>query len=107
MQHKELGYDREAVIYFYTGDSYRQNYETIKNDLIKYDYIQDITSSNIPLGNSMWRNCIDFEGENETDQWVTPYMMVDYNFFNFRISREPKAGHFQKIKPWIKAIVRF
>jgi len=83
VQHKELGYDRDAVVYFYTGDSYRRNYETIKTDLIKYENIQDVTSSNIPLGNSMWRNCIHFEGEKETDQWVTPYMMVDYNFFDF------------------------
>lgn len=98
MQHKELGYDREAVIYFYTGDSYRQNYETIKNDLIKYDYIQDITSSNIPLGNSMWRNCIHFEGENETDQWVTPYMMVDYNFFDFYNIQVAEGRSFSKDK---------
>jgi len=83
MQNTELGYDREAVVYFYTGFSYRRNYETIKDNLIKYESIEDITSSNIPLGTSMWRNCIHFEGEKETDQWVTPYMMVDYNFFDF------------------------
>jgi len=83
MQHKELGYDREAIVYFYSGDSYRRNYETIKSNLIKYNTIQDVTSSNIPLGRSMWRNCIHFEGELEDDLWVTPYMMVDYNFFDF------------------------
>ena len=83
MEHKELGYDREAVIYFYTGYSYRHSYETIKESLIRYESIEDITSSNIPLGTAMWRNCIHFEGEKETDQWVTPYMMVDYNFFDF------------------------
>jgi putative ABC transport system permease protein len=96
MQHKELGYDREAVIYFYTGDSYRKNYESIKSNLIKYEYIQDITSSNIPLGNSMWRNCIHFEGENETDQWVTPYMMVDYNFFEFYNIQVTEGRSFSK-----------
>jgi putative ABC transport system permease protein len=83
MQHKELGYEREAVVYFYTGDSFRRNYETIKDNLIKHASIMNVTSSNIPLGNAMWRNCIHFEGEKETDQWVTPYMMVDYNFFEF------------------------
>jgi putative ABC transport system permease protein len=83
MQHKELGYDRDAVVYFYTGNTYRQHYKTIKKNLIKYESIEDVTSSNIPLGKSMWRNCIHFEGESQTDQWVTPYMMVDYNFFDF------------------------
>jgi putative ABC transport system permease protein len=83
MQNKELGYDSEAVVYFNTGDSFRRNYETIKSDLRKYDDILDVTSSNIPLGSSMWRNCIHFEGELEGDHWVTPYMMVDHNFFNF------------------------
>ena len=83
MQNKELGYDSDAVIYFYTGDSFRRNYETIKPELRQYDDILDITSSNIPLGSSMWRNCIHFEGELEGDHWVTPYMMVDHNFFDF------------------------
>lgn len=83
MQNKELGYHSEAVLNFYTGDSFRQNYETIKSDLLIHNNILDVTSSNIPLGRPMWRNCIHFEGELEKDKWVTPYMMVDYNYFKF------------------------
>jgi len=83
MQHKEMGYKSEAVINFYSGDIFRQNYETIKTDILTHNSILNVTSSNIPLGTSMWRNCIHFEGEQENDQWVTPYMMVDYNFFEF------------------------
>jgi len=98
MQQKELGYDREAIIYFYTGDSYRRNYESIKSDLLNYDHILNLTSSNIPLGNSMWRNCIHFEGENENDQWVTPYMMVDYNFFDFYNIQISEGRNFSKDK---------
>jgi putative ABC transport system permease protein len=83
MQEKDMGFSKDAIVYFYTGNSYRENYETIKDELVKYDFIEDITSSNIPLGTSMWRNCIHFEGENDEDQWITPYMMTDYNFFEF------------------------
>ena len=83
MQQKDLGYSKDAVVYFNTGFVYRQNYKTIKEELLKYDCIENITSSNIPLGTSMWRNCIHFEGENDKDLWITPYMMTDYNFFDF------------------------
>jgi putative ABC transport system permease protein len=83
MQHKELGYSREAVINIWSSQAIRENYQTIKSDLLQHNSIINITSSNVPLGNSMWRNCIHFEGELEGDEWVTPYMMVDYNFVDF------------------------
>lgn len=83
MQNKELGYSSEAVINIWSSDAIRNNYKTIKSDLLKHNAINNITSSNIPLGRSMWRNCIHFEGESSTDTWVTPYMMVDYNFVDF------------------------
>ena len=44
MQEKDLGYSKDAIVYFYTGYSYRQNYETIKDELVKHDFIEDITS---------------------------------------------------------------
>lgn len=83
MQHKDLGYAKEAVINIWSSQEIRDNYQTIKTDLLKQNSIKGITSSNVPLGNSMWRNCIHFEGESDEDTWVTPYMMVDYNFVDF------------------------
>lgn len=83
MQNKELGYSKEAVINIWSSQAIRANYQTIKSELLKHSFIKSITSSNVPLGNSMWRNCIHFEGEQEGDEWVTPYMMVDYNFMDF------------------------
>ncbi len=83
MQNKELGYSREAVINIWSSEAIRENYQTIKSDLLKHNSIKNITSSNVSLGNSMWRNCIHFEGEADGDTWVTPYMMVDYNFVDF------------------------
>lgn len=83
MQSKELGYSSEAVINIWSTDAIRENYQTIKSDLLRHNSIKSITSANIPLGNSMWRNCINFEGKSETESWVTPYMMVDYNYIDF------------------------
>ena len=83
MQKKDLGYAREAIINFQAGDNFASNFETIKTDLLAHANIIDVTSSNITLGRSMWRNCIHFEGESEDDQWITPYMIVDYNFIDF------------------------
>ena len=83
MKNKELGYTKEAIINIWTSEPIRANYETIKSELIKHGSIRNITSANIPLGNSMWRNGIDFEGKPEDENWVTPYMMVDHNFVDF------------------------
>lgn len=83
MQGKELGYSREAVINIWSSQAIRENYHTIKSELLGHNSIKSITSSNVPLGNSMWRNCIHFEGELDGDEWVSPYMMVDYNFVDF------------------------
>lgn len=83
MQTKELGYSSAAVINIWSSDAVRKNYQTIKSDLLKHNSILSVTSANIPLGNSMWRNCIDFEGKSKEESWVTPYMMVDYNYIDF------------------------
>jgi len=83
MQKKDLGYTQEAIINFQAGDNFSVHYETIKKDLLIHPSIKEVTSSNTALGRSLWRNCIHFEGESEDDQWITPYMMVDYNFIDF------------------------
>ena len=83
MKNKELGYSRKAIINIWASEPIRENYETIKSELIKHESIKNITSANIPLGNSMWRNGIDFEGKPADENWVTPYMMVDHNFVKF------------------------
>jgi putative ABC transport system permease protein len=83
MYKKDLGYEKEAIINFRSGDNFATHYETIKADLQTQTSIQELTSSNSTLGRSMWRNCIHFEGESEDDQWTTPYLMVDHNFIDF------------------------
>ncbi|MEM1134229.1 MAG: ABC transporter permease [Bacteroidota bacterium] len=83
MQGKELGYAKEAIINFWSGPAIRENYENIKSDLLAHSKIQDVTSSNVSLGRPMWRNCIHFEDEPVEDNWITPYMIVDYNYMNF------------------------
>jgi len=94
MQKKDIGYVKEAVINFRTGDNFAAHYETIKEDLLTHASIKEVTSSNATLGRSMWRNCIHFEGESEDDQWTTPYLMVDHNFIDFYNIRVEKGRGF-------------
>jgi putative ABC transport system permease protein len=80
---KDLGFNAEQVISLSANDYIRGHYNDIKEDLLKNPSILDVTFSNTRLAGSTWRNSIDFEGRQPDIKWETPYMAVDYNFFDF------------------------
>jgi putative ABC transport system permease protein len=83
MKSKDMGFNRESILICYTTEPIQEKYDLIKTELLADNSIIEVTSSNIPLGTPMWRNGIHFEGKDENTNWVTPYMMVDYNFIDF------------------------
>jgi putative ABC transport system permease protein len=61
----------------------RQHFDAIKEDLSAYPGIKGITASTRKLGTSLWRNQVLFDGKNPEEQWISPYMTVDYDFLSF------------------------
>jgi len=80
---KDLGYNTDHVISLAANSYIKDHYNDIKEDLIKNPSILDVTFSNTSLSGSAWRNSIDYEGRQPDKRWETPYMAVDFNFFDF------------------------
>jgi putative ABC transport system permease protein len=80
---KDLGYNTEHVISLYANSYIKDHYNNIKEELLKNPSILDVTFSNTRLSASTWRNLIDYEGRQPDKKWETPYMAVDFNFFDF------------------------
>jgi len=83
MKNKNLGYNSEHVLLLPANKYVREHYEDVKEDLLKNPSILGVTYSNTKLSESTWRNSIRFEGEPENSDWVSPYMVVDFNFIDF------------------------
>lgn len=80
---KDLGYNTEHVISISANSYIREHYDNIKEELLTNPSVLDITFSSTRLSVSTYRNSIDYEGREAGKKWETPYMAVDYNFFDF------------------------
>jgi putative ABC transport system permease protein len=80
---KNLGYNTEHIILLPANTYIKDHYDDIKEDLLKYPSILDITHSNTRLSGKTWRSPIEFEGQQANVKWVVPYMIVDFNFIDF------------------------
>jgi putative ABC transport system permease protein len=80
---KNLGYNTEHIILLPANTYIKDHYDDIKEDLLKYPSILDITHSNTILSGKTWRSPIEFEGQQANVKWVVPYMIVDFNFIDF------------------------
>jgi putative ABC transport system permease protein len=83
MRNKDTGFDKAQVVVLPMTEQMQQHFDAIKEDLSTYPGIKDITASTRKLGTPLWRNQIFFEGKNPEEQWISPYMTVDYNFLSF------------------------
>jgi len=93
---KDLGYNTEQVIVLQANTYMKDHYEDIKEDLLKYPSILEITHSNTRLSGSTWRNSIYFEGQQEDTKWIVPYMTVDYNYIEFYNMRLIQGRNFSR-----------
>jgi len=83
MRNRDTGFDKAQVVVLPMTEQMRQHFEAIKEDLSTYPGIKDITASTRKLGTPLWRNQIFFEGKSPEEQWISPYMTVDYDFLSF------------------------
>lgn len=83
MMNKDTGFDKAQVVVLPMTEQMQQHFDAIKKDLSTYPGIKGITASTRKLGRPLWRNQISFEGMNPKEQWISPYMAVDYDFLSF------------------------
>jgi ABC-type antimicrobial peptide transport system permease subunit len=79
---KNLGFNREHVVIFPLYDSFKQNYESFKNELKQNrDIINVTTASSIPtrIGNI---NPVYWEGQTSENYRTINFVAVDYDYFD-------------------------
>jgi putative ABC transport system permease protein len=83
MRNKDTGFDKAQVVVLPMTEQMQQHFDAIREDLSTYPEIKGVTASTRKLGNPLWRNQLFFEGKNPEEQWISPYMTVDYDFLSF------------------------
>ena len=94
MMNKNLGFDKEHLIYIKLEGDLKNNYQAIKNDLLQYRNILNTTaSSRLPTGiytnGSDWK----WDGIDENLNPLVTYLNVDYDYLT-TMKLELKQGDF-------------
>ena len=96
IRNMDLGVITDQVLILPTNDNIRNNYATLKEELLKNPQISGVTASNRVFGENFWRNSIHFEGQDPEARFVVPYLMTDFNFPEFYKMNMVKGRAFSK-----------
>lgn len=96
IRNSDLGVKTNQVLILPTTTNIKNNYSTIKQELLKNPQILCITASNRVFGEDFYRNSIQFEGQNPESRYVVPYLMTDINFPEFYDMKIVKGRQFSK-----------
>jgi ABC-type antimicrobial peptide transport system permease subunit len=83
MRNRKLGYDKEYLVYAVLRGDMREQFDAVKDELLKNPNILDVTSSGtIPtygynFSNSLWN----WEGQDPDDEILMRASFIDYNYF--------------------------
>jgi hypothetical protein len=83
MRNRKLGYNKEYLVYAVLRRDMRQQFDVVKEELLKNPNILAVTSSGtIPtsgynFSNSLWR----WEGQNPDEEILMRASFIDYNYF--------------------------
>ena len=83
MRNRKLGYHKEYLVYAALRGDMRQQFDVVKEELLKNPNILDVTSSgNTPtygynFSNSLWR----WEGQDPDEEILMRASFIDYNYF--------------------------
>ncbi|MCP4725165.1 MAG: FtsX-like permease family protein [bacterium] len=81
MQNKDLGYDRDNIIWSRLRGSRRASYDSIKEELLKYPVIENISwggESPSHIGSSVW--AVDWDGKDPEERITFNFQYVDYDY---------------------------
>jgi putative ABC transport system permease protein len=84
MVNKDLGYSKDEVIYFSMSDGFYENFESIKNDMLAYPSVMEMTRSGaVPtygynFSNSLFR----WDGQDLSKETLFRALLVGYDYFS-------------------------
>ncbi|MCF8242594.1 MAG: ABC transporter permease [Melioribacteraceae bacterium] len=82
MRKKNLGFDKEQVVYIPLKNELNKSYELIKNELSAIPSLENITGSKDRpgmYGSNSWG--IDWDGKDPDKNYLVGYTIVDFNYF--------------------------
>ncbi|MBN2091667.1 ABC transporter permease [candidate division KSB1 bacterium] len=83
IKNKNLGFDRENVLYFDAKGKFLQNYDTMKNELLNQSPILAVTAEDRLLVNSgNGTSNLYWEGKDSKTDLIVEFSFVDYNYFD-------------------------
>ncbi|HLF35871.1 MAG TPA: ABC transporter permease [Cyclobacteriaceae bacterium] len=94
LQTKDLGYDKENIIYFWEHEGIRKNFDAYRNEILEQSYFAGIgKANNMPfqVGNST--SDPSWEGKSEDDNILFQIYQTDYDFIA-TLGFELKDGRF-------------
>jgi putative ABC transport system permease protein len=78
---KNLGYEKEKIISFTMIRKIRQNYTSIKNELLALPAVKSVTANNQSISfNDYWTDSFSWEGKNPDDNRIFHQLIVDVDF---------------------------
>jgi putative ABC transport system permease protein len=81
MQNKNLGFNKENIIYMRNRGKLKNNFEPFKEELIKHSDIKNITAaSSLPLNNVGGTTGVDWEGKSPDYRISWKRVIVDYDY---------------------------
>lgn len=83
IMNKEVGYDRHQIMLISMGNSQvKQKYNTFKNKLLQYDFIESVSATSGKLGvGDTWIGTFFPEGGGPAgENYIVPHILVDHDF---------------------------
>ncbi|MDH4196374.1 MAG: ABC transporter permease, partial [Candidatus Aminicenantes bacterium] len=82
MQTRDLGYDKDSLVYFPLRGELRQNYQAFKGELLRSAGILGVTSSSgVPTYTAQSTSAFDWEGRNPEERILVHHYSVDCDYF--------------------------
>jgi putative ABC transport system permease protein len=81
IQHKELGYDKEYLIYFPGQGNLKKQYHVFKEEMLKYSQVLGVTSSSdLPTKTTHYTMINGWEGSSAEDGMLMNFFSVDEDY---------------------------
>lgn len=94
IRNKKLGFDKENILYFEAKGKFLQEYNSMKNELLKETSIIDVSAEDRLLTNFTQSTAnIVWQGKEPGSDIQIEYSSVDYNYFDF-LNVELESGRF-------------
>ncbi|WP_289028531.1 ABC transporter permease [uncultured Algoriphagus sp.] len=82
MQQRDLGFSKEQVIVLPLNNSYSDRFITLKQELLSFSKVEQVTASGQRLGNNLHQTSASYRGSGEERSLATSQIAVDPSFLD-------------------------